>query len=272
MVSEGRTAVPLAREDPMDASGPLGVSRVRPAYQQVADQLLDLILSGQLSAGDRLPAESELASSFGVSRSTVREALRSLASRDLVKTTRGTTGGTFVRGIEVGQVREYLEMSIGLMWGADEITVAEMLEAREVLEVPVARMAAERRSDHHVKQLWEAIDREKRSRGRGLKFREHRNFHGVVVQAAGNGLLELMTDPVFRVLQTKFLDPDVPAAFWAVVDDDHRAITEAIQAQDGDGAAQALHEHLVRLREVYQDPRGSSADPGTSSYGHTSDD
>lgn len=248
-MSEDRRAVGA------DVNGQLGVSRVRPAYQQVADQLLDLILSGQLTAGDRLPAEAELAASFGVSRSTVREALRSLASRDLLKTTRGTTGGTFVRKVEVGQVREYLEMSIGLMWGADEITVIEMLEAREVLEVPAARMAAERREDQHVDQLWEAIEREQRSRGRGVKFREHRNFHGVIVQAAGNGLLEVMTEPVFRVLQTKFLDPQVPASFWAVVDDDHRLITEAIREQDPAAAGQALQEHLTRLREVYRDPR-----------------
>ena len=239
----------------MASEDTLGVSRVRPAYQQVADQLLDLILSGQLTAGDRLPSEAELASSFGVSRSTVREALRSLASRDLLETTRGTTGGTFVRKVEVGQVREYLEMSIGLMWGADEITVVEMLEAREVLEVPVAKLAAERREDHHVDQLWEAIDRETRSRGRGVKFREHRNFHGVIAQAAGNGLLELMTDPIFQVLQTKFLDPEVPASFWAVVDDDHRLITEAIRDRDPAAAGQALFEHLVRLREVYREPR-----------------
>lgn len=251
---EQRAASLTTPANPPD-NGPLGVSRVRPAYQQVADQLLDLILSGQLAAGHRLPSEAELASSFGVSRSTVREALRSLASRDLVHTTRGTTGGTFVRKVEVGQVREYLEMSIGLMSGADEISVAEMLEAREVLEIPAARMAAVRREDAHVDQLWEAIDRETRSRGRGMKFQEHRHFHGVVVWAAGNALLELMTEPVFRVLQTKFLDPEVPPSFWAVVDDDHRAITVAIRDQDGDAAAAALHDHLARLRQVYRDPR-----------------
>ncbi len=183
----------------------------------------------------------------------MREALRSLTSRNLLETTRGTTGGTFVRKIQVGQVREYLEMSLGLMWGADEITVTEMLEAREVLEVPAARLAAERR--HHVDQMVEAIDRETRSRGRGVKFREHRTFHGVIVQAAGNGLLELMTDPVFHVLQTRFLDPEVPPSFWAVVDDDHRTITEAIREHDADAAADALRDHLVRLREVYRDPR-----------------
>ena len=67
-----------------DPSGsPLRVNRVQPAYQQVADQLRDRILDGSLSTDDRLPTEVELSEIFGVSRSTVREALRLLASRGL---------------------------------------------------------------------------------------------------------------------------------------------------------------------------------------------
>lgn len=230
-----------------------GVSRVRPAYQQVADQLLELILSGQLAAGHRLPAEAELAASFGVSRSTVREALRVLASRDLIETTRGTTGGTFVRTIEPSQVSDYLETSIGLMSGGDAISVVDMLEAREVLEVPAARLAAERHQEQHVTMLREAIEREQLTRGRGTRFREHRHFHAIVVQASGNGLLGLMTEPVFRVLQTKFLDPEVPVGFWDQVDHDHRSIADAIESGDGALAATAMHDHLVRLRSAYRD-------------------
>lgn len=243
-----------ARALPGGIGDGLGVSRVRPAYQQVADQLLELIISGSLASGDRLPSEADLATSFGVSRSTVREALRALASRDLIETTRGTTGGTFVRRVQIGQVSDYLETSLGLMSGTDAVDVADMLEAREILEVPSARMAAERRRDHHLEMLREAIDREQQTRGRGHKFREHRNFHGIVVQAAGNGLLGMMTEPVFRVLQTKFLDPEVPTGFWGEVDHDHQEILDAIADQDGAAAATAMHEHLVRLRVAYHDP------------------
>ena len=103
----------------------LGVSRVRPAYQQVADQLLDLILSGSLSSGDRLPSEAELSGVFGVSRSTVREALRVLASRDLIHTLRGTTGGTFVSRVKFEQVSEYLEASLGLLTGSSDVSAPE---------------------------------------------------------------------------------------------------------------------------------------------------
>src|SRR5690606_27188041 len=82
----------------------LPVSSVRTAYQQVAEQLRELILTGALSAGDRLPPEAELAATFGVSRSTVREALRVFASRDLIRTARGTTCGTFVNTVNFEQV------------------------------------------------------------------------------------------------------------------------------------------------------------------------
>ena len=229
----------------------LAVSRVLPAYQQVADQLLDLILSGSLASGDRLPPEASLASIFGVSRSTVREALRVLASRDMIMTTRGTTGGTFVSRIELDQVSDYLETSLGLMSGTDDVSVGDMLEARDVLEVPAARLAAERREDHHVVAMREVIDREVLSRGRSGKFREHRNFHGLVVEATGNGLLTVMTAPVFRVLQARFLNPEVPRDFWSQVDADHHEIWVAIRDGDPDAAGTAMHEHLLRLREAY---------------------
>lgn len=250
-------ALPPRRSGDDRSAEALTVSRVRPAYQQVADQLLALILDGSLAAGDRLPSETELSSIFGVSRSTVREALRALASRDLVETARGTTGGTFVRRVEQGQVSDYLETSLGLMSGSDDITVTQMLEAREVLEVPAARLAAERRQAHHLEAMREAVDREKLTRGRGMRFQEHRNFHGIILQSSENPLLEIMTEPVFRVLQTKFLNPDVEPRVWRSVDHDHETILEAITDQDADAAAEAMHEHLTRLRETYLDHDGN---------------
>lgn len=239
-------------ETPVGAG--LTVSRVRPAYQQVADQLLELILSGTLSSGDRLPSEAKLSGIFGVSRSTVREALRVLASRDLIHTMRGTTGGTFVARVKFEQVSEYLETSLGLLTGSSEVSVSEMLEARELLEVPSARLAAMRRDDTHITAMREAIDREVVGRGRGVKFREHRTFHAIVVDAAGNGLLGVMTDPVFQVLQAQFLAPGITPEYWVEVDHDHEEILACIERGDGEGAAASMKAHLIRLRKAYRDP------------------
>ncbi|MGA3487399.1 FadR/GntR family transcriptional regulator [Micromonosporaceae bacterium DT55] len=229
----------------------LPVQKVRPAYQQVADQLRELVMRGKLAPGDRLPAESELASIFGVSRSTVREALRALTSRDLLVTVRGTTGGTFVARVQPHQVSDYLEASIGLMSG-DGMSVGEILEARELLEVPAAGLAAERRTADHLRLMEEALEHEERSRTRGLKFREHRQFHGVVIAAAHNSLLDVMTEPMFRVLQGRFLRDDLTEDYWRAIDNDHRDIAALIAAGDGPGAETAMREHLRRLRGVYQ--------------------
>jgi GntR family transcriptional repressor for pyruvate dehydrogenase complex len=231
----------------------LPVTRLRPAYQQVADQLRELILDGSLAPGDRLPPESEIGGNFGVSRSTVREALRVLASQGLVKTARGTTGGTFVSHIEPDQISDYLEASIGLMSGSDALPLSAILEARELLEIPATALAAQRREDHHLEALRAAMDREKRTRGRSMKFREHQNFHDIIMQATGNGLLAMMTEPVFHVLRTRFLKP-TPAAqpdFWTMVDQEHEAIADRIAAGDSEGASEAMRVHLINIREAY---------------------
>ncbi len=231
----------------------LPVQRLRPAYQQVADQLRTLIIKGELASGDRLPPEGELGSSFGVSRSTVREALRALASQGLTETHRGTTGGTFVTRIRPAAVSSYLETSIGLMSGTEDLTLTELLEARDLLEVPSASMAAAQHQQHHLDALREAISREKASPGRNGKFSEHRQFHGRIIAATGNGLLGILTDPIFRVLQTRFLQPVTVEGFWAQVDAQHEELVERIAAGDGEGAAAAMREHLDHIRLAYHD-------------------
>jgi GntR family transcriptional repressor for pyruvate dehydrogenase complex len=244
----------------LDAPGPpagrvrggLPVQKVLPAYQQVANQLRTLILQGDLAPGDRLPNEAEMATHFGVSRSTVREALRVLASRDLVETSRGVNGGTFVARVQASKIRDYLETSLGLMTGAHDVSAREMLEAREVLEVPAARLAAENAREDDIEAIRRSVEREKGSTGRGRKFEEHRTFHLLVVDAARNQLLSVMNEPVFVVLRARFLRSDIDPAFWAEVDGDHEEILERIAAGDSAGAGIAMREHLRRLRPAYE--------------------
>lgn len=238
----------------MTIADELGITRVQPAYQQVADQLRQRILDGSLSVGDRLPTEIELSEIFGVGRSTVREALRVLASKDLIRTTRGTTGGTFVARVEFNQVSEYLETTFGLMTGADDLSLDNLLEARECLEVPAAGLAAVRHEEHHLQAMREAVEREKVTRAREPKFREHRTFHGVLVDATGNRLLGVMAEPVFRVLLARTADRDMPAEYWAQIDVEHTAICGYVAAGDARGAEQAMRAHLTTVRRAYEQP------------------
>jgi GntR family transcriptional repressor for pyruvate dehydrogenase complex len=244
----------------------LSVDRIRPAYEQVAEQLRSLIISGSLTPGDRLPVEAEMAGIFGISRSTVREALRVLGSQGLTYAVRGATGGTFVSATDPRTVSGYLETSIGLLSGNDGITAAELLEARAVLEVPAARLAADRRSAADLEQLREIAAREKSESERGLRFEFGHRFHEVILEAAENRLLTVLTSPLFNVISTRFLGTQQSAAFRDAVDADHDEILGHLEASDGEGAARAMQAHLARLREGYEkaDLLRRSADPAVT--------
>lgn len=220
-----------------------------PAYRHIARQLREHILDGQLAPGERLPNEAELSSSFAVSRSTIREALRELSSQNLLVTTRGVTGGSFVAHPGPEQISGSLEAGLGLLSMRREVSVDTLLEARELLEVPAARLAANRRSDGQLAQLHDAV-REERAALRS-DFEGHRRFHAAVLDAAGNALLEIMTQPLFSVLRTRFLRDQAPPTFWEQVAQDHGLILACIDTGDGEGAAREMLHHLQRLRDTY---------------------
>lgn len=239
---------------PVDkAPGPgIDVKRIRPAYQQVADQLREQILVGRLQPGHRLPVEAELSGVFGVSRSTVREALRVLGSQDLIHTVRGVTGGTFVSQTDPESVAEYLETRLGLLTGHAAITAAELLEARRLLEVPATRLAATRRTDEQIAAMHASIERERRETERSERFVQHQQFHQDLLEAADNRLLGIMTVPIFRTIRSRFLHDHAPRDFWQEVDDDHVAILARVEASDPEGAAVAMAAHLDRVAGHYR--------------------
>src|SRR2546427_8574550 len=106
-----------------------------------------MILAGKLRAGHRLPTEAELRAQFGVGRSTIREALRMLSSERLLTTSRGVGGGSSVAHLNHDDVTEMLEVAVAVLTNSEGVSVAELLEARDLLEVPAARLAAVRRTD-----------------------------------------------------------------------------------------------------------------------------
>lgn len=237
-------------DGPSPPADTLRVNRIEPAYRQVADQLRTLILRGELQLGERLPTEPELSTTFGVSRSTVREALRILASQNLISSKRGITGGTFVSRPEPHVISGYLKASLGLL-SDDDVGLEEFLEAREILEVPVARLAAERRTQRQVELMRASIAQSEADVGMGQHYEGNINFHAVLIEAAHNPLLELMVGPIFEVLRTRFLRDRVPPNFWQEVAFDHRALVDAIERRDPQAAAEASREHLRKLRPAY---------------------
>ena len=99
----------------------------------------ELIMTGELSQGERLPNEALLAREFGVSRATIREALRVLAAQSLIRTAKGAGGGSYVTLPSVDHISAFLSANINLLTGNRDLTLEELVEARMLLEVPAAR-------------------------------------------------------------------------------------------------------------------------------------
>lgn len=222
-----------------------------PAYAVLAAKLRDRILSGELQPGARLPGDAELTAEFGVGRSTIREALRSLASQNLINTTRGVTGGSFVATPSVGHISAHLETGVALMAAAETVTVDQLMEVRNLMEVPAAGIAAFRRTEVHLEQLHASIFVPDGTQGPDT-YKKNQEFHLVLLRAAQNPLLELITAPVFRVLSSRFGRDHAPDGFWQCVDHDHRAILDVVEAGDSMAAMDLMRKHLDHLGDSYR--------------------
>jgi DNA-binding FadR family transcriptional regulator len=221
-------------------------------YEQVAAELRARVVEGTLQPGARLPNEEVLAREFGVSRATLREALRSLAAQSLIRTAKGAGGGSYVTLPSADGVAGLLHSSLALMANADDVTLDELLEARELLEVPAARLAALRRSEDELERLREAIPDEPLKLEIDQQFVYNQGFHHVVLGSCGNTLLSIAAQPIFGVLQRNLARSKLGARFHRALNDQHRTIAASIEAGDADAAGGEMQAHLEFLRPYYE--------------------
>jgi DNA-binding FadR family transcriptional regulator len=232
---------------------PVQVRRVRKAYEQVADQLRELITTGGLSPGERLPNEALLADQFGVSRATVREALRVLSTQNLIRTAKGTGGGSYVTLPTVDHISQFLQASFSLLSHANEVSLSEFLEAREYLEVPAARLAAERRTQEDLLEIRSSIPADPLHLTVQEQFVYNKRWHGAVLDSCKNALLSTAAQPIFVVLQTNLQRSAAGRRFHSTINTDHQRITSAIADRDPKAAEHGMREHLIFLRPFYED-------------------
>jgi DNA-binding FadR family transcriptional regulator len=149
-------------------------------------------------------------------------------------------------------VAGFLHSSITLMADADDVTLEELLEARELLEVPAARLAARRRGEEELARLRETIPDEPLRLGPDQQFVYNQDFHHVVLDGCGNTLLSIAAQPIFGVLQRNLARSTLGERFHSAINDQHRAIAAAIEAGDAESAGGEMHAHLAFLRPYYE--------------------
>jgi DNA-binding FadR family transcriptional regulator len=241
------------------SADPRGRER-RSISEQVADALRVYMQAEGLRPGDRLGREEDLARQFGVSRPTLREALRLLSSSHLVRASKGPGGGIFVAATPEEGIGRTVSASVASMLETQSITIDELLETRMLFEVPLVGLAAQRATDEEIAQLKAVIaEAESRPDDAALVGQVDERLHGLISQIAGNRLAAAFTAWVVEVLQPPLRALVAPAVVESVIVEQHRDIVRAIERGDPAAAERAMREHLVYLRDLVA-AIGSAAD------------
>lgn len=236
---------------PVERASHPALARVR-SFEQVADQLRELIVSGRLAPGERLPTEVLLSAEVGVSRATVREGLRLLAAQGLIRTTRGAGGGSYVTVPTVEHMSDYMSSNIGLMAGTEDLTLDELVEARLLIEVPAARLAALRRDEDDLARLRAAIPTDETTIDSAQEFQVNAEFHTTLVHACRNRLLTIAMRPLTTALGVNLRRSGLGTEFHLEIRRQHEGIAEAIGEADPEHAASLMQRHLEYLVPYYE--------------------
>ncbi|WP_010274137.1 FadR/GntR family transcriptional regulator [Paenibacillus senegalensis] len=219
-------------------------------YEVIADQIKEQILEGKLQPGTKLPSTRELSESYGVGRSTVREALSALKAMGLVEIRQGE--GSYIRRLEADD----LPMPGLESFLLTKETVLELLEARQALEAANAALAAVKRTEEDLQQLKAILDEMEQYLGEEQQGEKYDLlFHMTLARATHNPimvrLLETISGQVeLAIRQTRRLQlySKTPAAtrLWL----EHKQIYEAVQKQDAELAQHQMKLHLYYVEQV----------------------
>ena len=209
----------------------------------VSEQIRDLIKTEKIKPGEQLPSESELARLIGVSRPTVREAVKSLVSLNIVEIQRG-------RGTFVTQRPGLHSDPLGLEFVPEKNIHTYLIEFRQMIEPQVARLAAERADKRDVDALEQCLERMKE----GLKLHEvhlanELDFHRTIAESARNPVVVRIVPMVLEAIRRTYHDAPRTSQDHGAAYEEHIAVLDAIRRGDPDTAERAMHRHLERSRE-----------------------
>lgn len=219
--------------------------KVGRASEDVVRQIKQAIHAGTLRPGDALPSERELTERFGVSRVTVRDALRTLEATGLLRIRVGSRGGAFVTAPEPDHVGEGLANMLALsVASAQDVT-----EARVLFELGALRLVCERRTDDDLAELEEICTRAEKEAAESGEFdvRYSAEFHVRLASCTHNAAIGLIVDSFSgQLLMSLTRAKDVAPHRGEQGAREHRRLVQAIRKRDVDGAYKLMSRHLGR--------------------------
>lgn len=219
---------------------------------KIIQQLKQLITTGQLKPGDRLPAERVLAERLGVGRSYVREAIRKLEFFGLLKTS--PQSGTYVSGYSIKMIEGVLTDIIN--FNKDDFSA--LIEARYYMEINAARLAAMRRTDEDLELLRAAVaDYDNKVNSKQDAVQEDMFIHLRIANATKNSVFEsmllmLLPDIIKNIIENKICGDNRGVQAIA----EHHEILQAIADKDADAAGAAMASHLDDILRISREKKG----------------
>lgn len=233
----------------------MGFQAVRPTllYEKVVDMIKDLIKSGELKPGDRLPAERDLGQKLAVSRSTLREALRVLELDGLIETRPG--GGRYVR-----MAKPDLSTSDDLIASLENAAIWDLLEVREVLEAKIVELACLRAGRSDLDAIASAVAAGRRAVDMGGPVTTvDEDFHLALAQASHNVVFyNVMRLHMMMLQRTRQRTTSMPGRALEM-QQEHEDIYEAIKARNVGEAVAAVHKHLNAIRRRLAPTQGNGS-------------
>lgn len=237
------------------------VSDNRALSEKIVSQISDHLVRGELAPGDRLPPERELADQFGVSRTVVRDAVKTLAGRGILQVKRGA-------GIFVVSAEEHMSNSAGMLseaFAPRGAGLVDLFEIRKVLEAEGAYWAAERRSAHHAGRLRSILEDawEHRDEPAVLSERDAQ-FHIAIAEASQNLVFVRVMLTLLDLLESaRQRSLSIPGRTQLSLEQ-HGKILDAIEAHEQEAARRAMTEHLDSVQSAILLPEDGQ---GTRSAG-----
>jgi GntR family transcriptional repressor for pyruvate dehydrogenase complex len=218
------------------------------AFEEIAAQIRAELMHGRLKVGNRLPSERALSEQFGVSRNTVREALRSLEHAGLVRLQKGATGGAFITEASGGAI------STGLMdmFHVGAIQPAQLTEARIWLESIIVREACLRATPAGLEELRRNIAEAEEATAQGNFGRRaevHLEFHRILARMTGNPIMVIIMDSVLKVLHHFILSIGEYENVFVLPS--RKRFMKCLEARDADGAVAEMESSLKKLQRSY---------------------
>ncbi|MFA5863181.1 MAG: FadR/GntR family transcriptional regulator [Phycisphaerae bacterium] len=206
--------------------------------EQAVKVLQEFIINGNLKPGTDLPAESEMASNIGVSKFSMREALRVLESQGLIDITQGRR--TKVAEFSITPISEMMVLALR----RSKSVLADLMEARQCLECDIARFAAVRAKPPHIDALIQTIrELEENRTDLDICVEKDLEFHNILINATGNKVFEIMLSPLTELLRKSRLKTMKRDGIEHAIRG-HKSILAAVQKKDPAKAALAMRDHL----------------------------